>query len=97
VTTLLLTSTGGHLGGEAVHDLEDALRSAAPGGDGELEADEDRVTVHDHLDEAERLLGGVRRDRPGDPAAASALAWWWDTRWALHEQLLAAAEDDFDG
>ena len=22
-------------------------------------------------------------------AAASALAWWWDTRWELHEQLLA--------
>jgi len=55
------------------------------------------VTVHDHLDEAERLLGGVLRDRPGDPAAASALAWWWDTRWELHEQLLAPAKDDFDG
>jgi len=70
---------------------------ALPDGDEELEVHEDWVTVHDHLDEAERLLGGVLRDRPGDPAAASALAWWWDTRWALHEQLLAAAEDDFDG
>jgi hypothetical protein len=32
---------------------------ALPDGDEELEVDEDWVTVHDHLDEAERLLGGV--------------------------------------
>lgn len=65
-----------------------------PDGDEEPEVDEDWVTVHDYLDEAERLLDGVLRARPGDPAAASALAWWWDTRWELHQQLLGAIEDD---
>jgi len=84
--------------GSTTHWAEDYPWPASPDDDLDEESEDhdDWSGVHDDLDEAERLLDGVLRESPGDPAAASASAWWWDTKWELYEQLHWAAENDFD-